>query len=175
MHLVFPFLKEPLRWINPKNTYSSVSYSSQCASKQRILSLCNLAIDVDVIIGKHFPRYWPFVGGIHWSPVNSPHKGQWRRALMFSLICAWINGWVNNREADDLRHHRAHYGVIVMETPDFPRSCLKAPAWNIDTETPPITYFCINQYKKIFIFIGYRQKLDIRNSRLCYDNFYNEW
>ena len=36
---------------------------------------------------KHFPRYWPFVWGIHWSPVNSPHKGQWGRALMFSLIC----------------------------------------------------------------------------------------
>ena len=41
----------------------------------------------DVIKWKHFPRYWSFVWGIHWSPVNSPHKGQWRRALMFSLIC----------------------------------------------------------------------------------------
>ena len=37
---------------------------------------------------KHFPRYWPFVWGIHRSPVNSPHKGQWRRALIFSFICA---------------------------------------------------------------------------------------
>ena len=35
-------------------------------------------------------------------------------ALMFSLICAWINGWVNNREACDLRHHRAHYAVTTM-------------------------------------------------------------
>ena len=26
--------------------------------------------------------------GIHRWPVNSPHKGQWRGALMFSLICA---------------------------------------------------------------------------------------
>ena len=68
----------------------------------------------DVIKWKHFPRYWPFVRGIHWSPVNSPHKGQWRGALMFSLICALINGWVNNREAGDLRRHRAHYDVIVM-------------------------------------------------------------
>ena len=42
------------------------------------------------------------------------HKGQWRGALMFSLICAWINGWVNNLEAGDLRCHRAHYHVIVM-------------------------------------------------------------
>ena len=47
-------------------------------------------------------------------PVNSPHKGQWRGALMFSLIYAWIKAWVNNREAGDLRRHQAHYDVIVM-------------------------------------------------------------
>ena len=52
--------------------------------------------------------------GIHRSPVNSPRKGQWRGALMFSLICVWINGWVNNREAGDLRRYRSHYDVIVM-------------------------------------------------------------
>ena len=68
----------------------------------------------DVIKWKHFPRYWPFVRGIHRSPVNSPHKGQWRGALMLSLICVWINGWINNREAGDLRCYRAHYDVIVM-------------------------------------------------------------
>ena len=49
------------------------------------------------------------------SPVNSPHKGQWCRALMFSLIYAWINGWVNNRQDGDLKRHRAHYNVTVME------------------------------------------------------------
>ena len=58
---------------------------------------------------KHFPRYWPFVQGIHRSPVNSPHRGQWRGAL----ICAWINGWVNNLEEGDLRRHRVHHDVIV--------------------------------------------------------------
>ena len=68
----------------------------------------------DVIKWKHFPRCWPFVWGLHRSPVNFPHKGQWRGALMFSLICAWINGWVKNREAGDLRCHRTHYDVIVM-------------------------------------------------------------
>ena len=47
-------------------------------------------------------------------PVNSPHKGQCRGALMFSLICVWVNDWVNNREAGDLRRYRAHYDVIVM-------------------------------------------------------------
>ena len=64
--------------------------------------------------GNTFPRYWPFVRGIHRSPVNYPHKCQWRGALMFSLICVGINGWGYNREAGDLRRHRAHYDVIVM-------------------------------------------------------------
>ena len=53
----------------------------------------------DVIKWKHFPLYWPFVRGIHRSPVNSPHKGLWRRTLMFSLICTWTIGWVSNRDA----------------------------------------------------------------------------
>ena len=47
-------------------------------------------------------------------PVNSPHKGQWRWALMFSLICVWINSWVNTREAGDLRRYYTHYDVIIM-------------------------------------------------------------
>ena len=61
-----------------------------------------------------FPRYGPFVRGIHRWPVNSPHKGQWRGVLVFSLICAWINGWVNNGEAGGLIRHHAHYDVTVM-------------------------------------------------------------
>ena len=69
---------------------------------------------VDVIKWKHFPRYLPFVRGIHRSTVNSPHKGQWCGALMFSLICARIIGWVNNDEAGDFRCHGAHYDVTVM-------------------------------------------------------------
>ena len=68
----------------------------------------------DVIKWKHFPRYWPIVRGIHRSPVNSPHKGHWRCDLMFSSICAGINGWLNNREAGDLKRHRPHYDVTVM-------------------------------------------------------------
>ena len=109
----------------------------------------------DVIKWRHFPRYWPFVWGIHRSPANYfhkdtdqrkyqssaslafvegihrnifrvtghvcanspvtgefPHKGQWRGALMFSLI--WINSSVNNREAGDLRRYRTHYDVTVV-------------------------------------------------------------
>ena len=79
----------------------------------------------DVIKWEHFLRYWPLARGIHRWPVNSPHKGRWRGALMFSLIYAWIKGWVNNREAGDLRRHCAHYDVTVM-TPFIPRSYLTA-------------------------------------------------
>ena len=68
----------------------------------------------DVTKWKHFPRYRPFVRGIHRWPGNSPHKGQCRGALIFSLIWAWINGWVNYGEAGDLRRHRANYDVTVM-------------------------------------------------------------
>ena len=85
-----------------------------------VISQANrLFVDDDVIKWKQFPRHWPFVRGIHRPPVNSPHKGQWREALMFSLICAWIKGWVNNRKTGDLRRHRAHYDVTVMS----PSSC----------------------------------------------------
>ena len=88
----------------------------------------------DVIKWKHFPRYWPFVRGIHRSPVNSPHKGQWRGALMFTLICARINGWVNNREAGHLRRYSTHYDVIVMESQITVMS-VKKP-WKIRVNDP---------------------------------------
>ena len=47
-------------------------------------------------------------------PGDFPHNDQWRRALMFSLTCVWINDWVNTREAGDLRRYRGHYDVSVM-------------------------------------------------------------
>ena len=68
----------------------------------------------DVMKWKHFPRYWPFVRGIHLSPVNSPHIGQWSGDLMFFLICAWTNSWANNGDVGDLRRNYAPYDVIVM-------------------------------------------------------------
>ena len=67
----------------------------------------------DVIKWNVFSRYWIFLRGIHRSPANSPHKGRWHRALVFSLICAWMNVWVNKREAL-LRRYGAHYDVTVM-------------------------------------------------------------
>ena len=68
----------------------------------------------DVIKWKHFPRCWPFVRGIHRWSVDSPHKGQWRGTLMFSLICASTKNWTNNREAGDLRRYRIQDDATVM-------------------------------------------------------------
>ena len=59
-----------------------------------------------------FPRYWPFVRAIHRSPMDSPHKGQWRGALVFFFICAWTNGWANNRDVETpWRSLWRHYNV----------------------------------------------------------------
>ena len=70
----------------------------------------------DVIKWKNLPCYWPVVLGIHRSPVISPHKGQWRGTLMFSLISAWIRSRANNGNACDLRRKCARYDVIVIWT-----------------------------------------------------------
>ena len=69
----------------------------------------------DVIKWKIFRVTGPLCWEFHRSAVNSPHKGQWRGALMFSLTYTWINGWVYNREARGLRRHCAHYDVTLME------------------------------------------------------------
>ena len=103
----------------------------------------------DVVKWKHFPRYCPFVWGIHRSPVNSPHKGQWRGALMFSLICVWKNGWVNKHEAGDLRRYRAHYDVTVMQGNTFLSAIWQCVSggwrmgyfWKLDSSWLKITTF----------------------------------
>ena len=63
--------------------------------------------------GKIFRVTSPLVGN---SSVTGefPHKSQWRGALMYLWSAPWINSWVNNREAGDLRRNRVHYDVIVM-------------------------------------------------------------
>ena len=69
-----------------------------------------------------FPRHWPFVRGIHRSPVNSLHKGQWRGSLIIILIWARMDAWVNNRKAGDLRRHYAHNDATVMDRWNFAES-----------------------------------------------------
>ena len=62
-------------------------------------------------------------------PVNSPHKCG---ALKFSLICVWINDWVSNREAGDLRRDSVHYDVTVMFSAYTSISCAGVPSHEID-------------------------------------------
>ena len=111
-------LRSPLIWPQGKWSFYFFIYSlatRRCGSNSKsVVSEKTFRIHDDVIKWKHFLHHWPFVRGIHRPVVNSPHKDQWRRALMFSLICAWMNGWVNNGEAGDLRCHRVHYDVTVM-------------------------------------------------------------
>ena len=47
-------------------------------------------------------------------PGDFPAQRPVTRSFDVSLICAWINGWVNKRVAGDLRCHRGHYDVTVM-------------------------------------------------------------
>ena len=108
-----------------------------------LLALCDgtLRVEIhdDVIKQKHLPCYWPFVMGhyaLHFrqkitvdlivpkavhsrgphgsGQVDSPHKGQWCGALMFSLICTCTNDWANSRDTGDLRCHGTHCDTIVM-------------------------------------------------------------
>ena len=109
-------------WIWPSSAISCLLPGNVVlsrASEGTLVSTCNalkfeLRNNDDVIKWKHFPCCWPFVRRIHRSQVNSTSKCQWHEALLFSFICAWTNGWVNNRDAGDSRRHRAQYGVTVM-------------------------------------------------------------
>ena len=110
--LEFMHKKSQMLLINCQKPYQTLSLSTpskqhlvaRTASKEKLI-----ASHYDVIKWKPFPRNWLFVRGIHRSSVNSPHKGQWRGALIVFFICTRINDWANNCEAGDLRHHRAHY------------------------------------------------------------------
>ena len=72
----------------------------------------NFVLYHDVVKWKYFPRYWPFVRGIHRSPVNSPHTEIW--SFLSASPEKKNNGKVNKADAGDLRRHRAHYDVTVM-------------------------------------------------------------
>ena len=94
--------------ISPSSCFQRYWCISATMPKLSSRTFANGSTHDDVIKWKRFPSNWPIVR------VNSPHKGQWRGALMFSLICVWINDWISNHEAGDLRSYRAHYDVIVM-------------------------------------------------------------
>ena len=97
-----------------------------------------------------------FVSGNPRWPVDSPRKGQWRGALVFSSICVWTNGWANNRDAGDLRHHRAHHGVIKMKV------------------NPNSTYHWENQTNARTNYIGGRIPVDLIHWYLVSNWVYNQ-
>ena len=123
-----------------------------------------------------FLHYWPFVRGIHWWPVDSPHKGQWRGALMFSLIYASTNSWANNRDAGDLRRHRAHYDVTVMANSKFigpsdviwQQKCESTLAWLIPDSIKPLPepILTYHQWGQVIITWGQFHKRYVRNQLL---------
>ena len=108
----------------------------------------------DVIKWKHFPRYWPFVRGIHRSQVNSPHKGQWRGALMFSLICISfaklqrLHHW--RMGVNDYFHPTLWYGYNYLSVLGLKlnHASEKAPScWRIHTIYLPIVHMIVLPYK----------------------------
>ena len=78
----------------------------------RLPLLTLLTMTIDVFKWRHFPRYWPFVRGIHQSPVNSPTKDS--DAELWCFLWSAPEQTVNNWDAGDLRCHRGNYDVTVM-------------------------------------------------------------
>ena len=68
----------------------------------------------DVMTWEGFPHYWPFSWWRHQMETLSASLAICAGNSWFTLICARINGWVNNREAGDLRRRCTHYDAIVM-------------------------------------------------------------
>ena len=100
----------------------------------------------DVIKWKHFPRYWPFVRGIHRSPVNSQHKGQWRGAFNDVFFDLRLNKRLSG--AGYLRHQRAHDDVIVMVSTTASRNdtpAMRSDEWLISPKTILQRYQAFNQ------------------------------
>ena len=88
------YVSERGRWVTNHPQPPNPIIIPCCISLKRKCHFDEIVVHDDVIKWEHFPRYWPFARGSPRSPVNSHHKGQWREALMFSLICARKNGWV---------------------------------------------------------------------------------
>ena len=86
----------------------------------------------DVMTWKHVPHHWPFVRGIHWSLVDSPHKGPvmgnfdvffdvaLNKLLNKQLNCQWFEiPWHHFSEYGQASHH----GRFKWH---------RAPIWDVD-------------------------------------------
>ena len=108
----YPFFK----WFRRYELISATSYHKKSQQNTTTTKFLGVMCQCTMMTSsnENISASLSFVRGIHRGPVNSPYKGQWRWSLMFPLICVWINGWVNNLEAGDLRRYRAHYDVTLM-------------------------------------------------------------
>ena len=94
--------------------------------------------------------------------VGNPHKGKWRGPLMFSLMCAWINISINNREDGDLRGDRAHHDVIVMK--NLRNEIIWKQYWFILIDIN-VSYISMVRINWIIAMVGL----------LLFDNIFNEY
>ena len=90
IHVIFTILSwiAFIRLLTPPPLFSKVHLLVNYPTAFTLDKIWYFKVHNYIIKWKHFPCYWPFVRGIHPSPVSSLHKGQWCRALMYSLICA---------------------------------------------------------------------------------------
>ena len=132
-----------------------------------------LEVHDDAIKWKHFPRYWPFVRGIHRSMMNFHHKGQWRGALMVSLICARINGWVNNGEALSHCNDEGDVKMLVVEFDILSRAICEWFYHHINiSATSALSSFSdtVQQYFTYLLWRSKRRTWPVKNPS-CIHNF----
>ena len=98
----------------------SLAYHGQTAHI-RTFSHYNRLTHDGVIKWKYFPCDCPFVRRIHRSPVNSPHKGQWRGALVFFYVRQnkelgeqWWGWWFETPSHPLWRHCNVVTKIIVV-------------------------------------------------------------
>ena len=120
----------------------------------------------DVIKWKHFSHYWPFLRSL----ANSPRKGQLHGALIFPLICTWTNFWINDHDTGDLRRHRAHYDVTVMDYTNDPEVLWIAAKMVISSKNNINANFAYNYdlwNNEMLVFtVHYRARVHVYYTRL---------
>ena len=128
----------------------------------RNASVYTICLHDDVLKWKHFSRLWPLWGEFtrhRWVPLTKDSEAE---LWWVFFICPWINGWVNNREAGDLRCNGAHYDVTVMWQI---RSCVMAGVCVITPVSISLWYQVLSQrttlapsqYPKRRLFVRSRQ------------------
>ena len=102
----------------------------------------NLTFICFVFPGEFKPKWWrhqteTFSALLALCAGNSPVTGEFpsQRSVTRSFDVSLICGWVNNREAGDLRRHRAYYDVIVMMKVSKWRGSIHEAVWH-RTNTP---------------------------------------